>query len=259
MGCNPSGNSQANTTESPQPEEAISLPNLQTLQNLQEAQKSVQEAAVISAADSDDDGPKFSSQYSFSDENKIEMMEQRAQLANEEAKKALSLINSLGDFLPAGTEFPLRFEEAKETYDSSSRNKNRRLVKNQRGGSDIISRASKIAESVDGVGKSDPFLPPVEVGVYQGIGLISRILEPKAVVRQSSNPSKPNVYKRKFSPIQLKGTAISKQSSAILEIEGIAHIVFQGDVLAGMKVVEIREEKIVLDKKGKRYTLTLSQ
>jgi len=242
IGCNPSGNSQANaaesttTLEAPGTEGTIPLPDLQALQEIQESQKKVREVADMASGN-------------------VELIAQSAQLANKQAQQALSLLKN---FIPSGdhTEFPLQFEGA---HDASSQSQNKRLVRNTQGKSDIISKASKIAENVAGVGKSDPFAPPAGTWAYQSINLIPRIIEPKVINNQYSSPQKSNVVKRNSTPIQLKGVAISDQPSAILEIDSISHIVSQGDVVAGIRVIEIREEGIVLNKKGKRYNLTLSQ
>jgi len=253
MGCSPTENAQAMEAESVKSEELISLQDInQAIQALQEGQETV----AITDID-------------------IEMIEQSARLANEESKKAFSLINSLKKhFVPSGNQLglPLRFVQ---DYVSPSPNKNKNLMKAPRRKSDIIRRASKIAQNVEGVGKSDPFAPPREMAQFHpvsGGGLLNliatnitnpKVVSPKVLSRSEPirlpNQRQSNVVKRKSTAIQLRGIAISNQSAAMLEIYGTAHIVSQGDVVAGMKVIEIREDGIVLDKSGKKYNLTLSQ
>jgi len=240
MGCSPAENSHARAAESIKPLQSLQV------QNFQEEQETVN---ITDSA--------------------LEIMEQSALLANEESKKAFRLINSLKkQFAPSDNqmELPLRFGQ---NCVAPSPNKNKTSVKNTRSKSDIISRASEIAENVDGVGKINPFAPPKEMAEYHliDVGGVNRrttlTTKPTTVSRnepmRSPNPSKSKAAKQKSTAIQLKGTAISNQSAAIIEINGTSYIVSHGDVVAGMKVIEIQEDRIVLDKNGKEYNLTLSK
>ena len=260
IGCNPLGDSQARAAEKPKTEQLI------TPHDLQEYQKIARKFAAAQKSE----GKAYTFSLSGMTNDDIEMLEQNAQLANEQSKKAFSLIKDLTkSFAPSLDLEKIGVSPSPNKIPLWKSGRKGDLVKNTRIGFDIIKRASKIAENVSGVGRIDPFAPLANLGDYQRVNQTTKgnfpsslrsegTTEPRTISSQDSNLRKSNVIERKSTGIQLKGTAISSQPAAILAINGISHLVSRGDVVAGMKVIEIREDEIVLDKNGKRYDLTLS-
>jgi len=106
----------------------------------------------------------------------------------------------------------------------------------QEASSAAVEIASPPAQKPSDLGRGDPFMPLVMEAQVTGVTVSPAIPPPPPAVRL---------------------TVIINKTLAVFEVGGVSKFAFIGDMIAGLRVADIRKGEVILTKGTKTHTVTL--